>query len=167
MSRLRFLASAAVAGMLFATAVPAVAAAPERSGPFATSGFFVVDCGEFAASVSYNVTTRYTRFSNSRGEVTKVQQFSSDPADVWMNLETQEAIVVRTRLVETWDAKTGQLTVVGFRYIANESGDGTTLQEVGRIVYSDQTERDVVSKAGQHQVFTEDLFGPALCDALG
>lgn len=166
MSHLRFLAPVALTGILFASAAPASAAAPEHFGPFEGSGSFTADCGSFTASGSGYGSTRFTRFSDGNGEVTRIQQFVYAPADTWTNLTTGKTIVVRAHFVQTWDAKTGHLTVTGFRYLVNEAGEGVTVQEVGRIVYRDETEQEVVSMAGQHQVYSWDLIGPALCGAL-
>ncbi|MET3176626.1 UNVERIFIED_ORG: hypothetical protein ABIB52_004501 [Arthrobacter sp. UYCu721] len=166
MSPLRFLAPVAVAGLLLTSAGAASAAPPEHFGPFVESGSFVADCGDFDASITGTVSTRYNRFTDADGNVTSVQQFVSAPADTWINLETGKTIVVRAHFVQTWNAETGTLTIVGFRYLVNETGDGVTVQEVGHIVYTDRTEQEVISMAGQHEVYSEELIGPALCGAL-
>ena len=41
-----------------------------------------------------------------------------------------------------------------------------TVQEVGRIVYTDRTEQEIVSMAGQHELDSWDLIEPTLCGAL-
>jgi hypothetical protein len=156
----------AVIGMLFASAAPASAAPPERFGPFEGSGSFTADCGSFLASISGYGSTRFTRFTDAKGDVTRIQQFVYAPADTWNNLTTDKTIVVRAHFVQTWDAGTGNLTIVGFRYLVNEQSKGVTVQEVGRIVYTNQTEQEVISMAGQHQIYSFDLIGPVLCGAL-
>jgi hypothetical protein len=166
MSRLRFLAPVAVAAMVFASASPASAAAPEHFGPFVESGTGIADCGGFEASISGTVSTRYTRFSDAEGNITGLKQFVSAPADTWTNLTTGKSIVVRAHFVQTWDAATGNLTIVGFRYVVNEVGGGVTVQEVGRIVYADRTEQEILSMAGHHDISNWDLIGPVLCGAL-
>ncbi|PTT70200.1 hypothetical protein [Arthrobacter sp. HMWF013] len=166
MSRLRFQAPVAVAGILFASAGSASAAAPEHFGPDVQSGTGIADCGDFDASISGTVSTRYTVFKDADGNVTGFKQFVSAPADTWTNLETQKSIVVRGHFVQTWDAESSNLTVVGFRYVVNEASEGVTVQEVGRIVYADQSEQEILAMAGQHDISNWDLIGPVLCGAL-
>ncbi|MFJ5860661.1 hypothetical protein ACIQCM_04500 [Pseudarthrobacter sp. NPDC092439] len=166
MTLLRFLAPAAAAVMVLASAAPGAAAAPEQFGPFEESYSFTVDCGPFDVAISGTASTRYTRFTDSEGNVTRVQQFVSAPADTWVNLTSQESIVVRGNFLQTWDASNGQLAIVGFRYLVNEPGDGVTVQEVGRIIYADRTELEVISMTGQHEVYSEELIGPAFCGEL-
>ena len=60
MTRLRPLAP--VAGMLPPRAGTALAAPPERFGPEVEQFSDVVDCGDFDASITGTVTTRYTVF---------------------------------------------------------------------------------------------------------
>lgn len=166
MFQLRSLTPVATAIMLLASAGVAAADAPEHFGPFEGSGSFTVDCRAFEASVSGSGSYRATRFTDSNGNVTRIQEFISAPADTWVNLDTQKSIVVRGHFVQTWDARTDTLTVVGFRYLVNEAGDGVTVQEVGRIVYADRTEQEVISMTGQHELYSEELIGPALCGEL-
>lgn len=166
MSHLGFLAPITAAGMLFASAGAATAAPPEHFGPFEGSGSFTADCGPFLAYVSGYGSTRFTRFTDANGDVTRIQQFVYAPADTWTNLTTGKTIAVRAHFVQTLDARTGSLTIVGFRYLVSEVGDGVTVQEVGRIVYADETEQDLLSMAGQHHIYSFDLIGPVLCGAL-
>ncbi|MHA7279850.1 hypothetical protein ACX80H_08875 [Arthrobacter sp. MDT2-2] len=166
MSPLRFLTPLAIAATLLVSANSASAAAPERLGPFEDFGTFEIDCGSFKASGFGDISTRFTRFTDSEGNITKIQQFVSAPADTWVNLSTQKTIVIRGRFIQTWDAATGDLTIVGFRYLVNERGEGVTIQEVGRIVYTDRTEQEVISMAGQHELYRAELIDPAICSAL-
>ncbi|OAE02463.1 hypothetical protein [Arthrobacter sp. OY3WO11] len=166
MSHLRFLTPVAVAGLLFATAGTAVAAPPEHFGPFEQLGSGIAVCDDFDALVVVNESTRYTLFRDEAGDVKSFKQHVSAPANTWINLTTGKTIVVRAHFVQTWDAKSGNLTVVGFRHLVNEQGDGVTVQDVGRIVYADQTQEEILSMAGQHDISNWGLISPALCDAL-
>lgn len=166
MSPLRFLSPLVIAAVLLVSANGASAAPPERFGPFEDFGTFDIDCGSFEALGSGDISTRFTRFTDSEGNVTRIQQFVSAPADTWVNPGTQKTIVIRGRFIQTWDAATGDLTIVGFRYLVNERGEGVTIQEVGRIVYTDRTEQEVISMAGQHELYRAELIDPAICSAL-
>lgn len=166
MFRVRFLAPVAVAGFLFGSAGPATAAPPEHFGPYVGSGSFTGDCGAFLICGSGTGSVRYLVFKDADGNVTGFKQFVSAPADTWINLTTGKSIVIRAHFVQTWDAESGNLTIVGFRYFVNETGAGATVQEVGRIVYSDQSEQEIMSMAGKHDISNFELIGPVLCGAL-
>ncbi|MGM9473515.1 hypothetical protein ACS5PJ_16120 [Pseudarthrobacter sp. YS3] len=166
MSRLRFLAPVAVAAMVFISAGAATAAPPEHVGPEEGSGTFTDSCGSFIVSGSGSGSTRYTVFKDAAGNITGFKQFVSAPADTWTNQTTGKTIVIRAHFVQTWDAETRNLTIVGFRYFVNEAGAGATVQEVGRIVYADRTEQEILSMAGRHDISNWDLIGPVLCSAL-
>lgn len=166
MTHLRFLAPVAVMGMLLASAAPASAAPPEHRGPFVESGAVTVDCGAFDATINFTETRRSIWFTDADGNVTGIKRFVSAPDDTWVNLTTGKTIYVRGNFVQTWDVATGTVTITGFRYLVTEPGAGVTVQEVGRIVYTDQTEQEILSEAGQHNVTSEEEIGREFCGSL-
>lgn len=168
--RLILLAPAVVLASVVLTASPAAAEAPDHFGPFTETGTINVDCGDFDATITGTATRRATLFYDSDGAIIRVQEFVSAPRDVWENTETGARIVVRGQFKQTYnrvgDTDVFDVTITGFRYMVNEPGAGVTVQEVGRIVYSDFTEEDVVSMAGQHDLYDGRTVGPTFCDAI-
>ena len=166
MSCYRFLAPVAAVGLALSSAGPAAAAAPQHFGPFTNSGSVTVDCGGFDASISYTEIRRSIRYTDSAGHVTAIKRFTSAPDDTWINLSTGKTIHVRGNFVQTLDFTTGSVTITGYRYLVTEPGTGVTVQEVGRIVYTDETEQEILNEAGQHNVTSEEEIGSAFCGAL-
>lgn len=166
MTRLRFLAPIAVAGLMLTSECPASANPPGHFGPFVNSDSFTVDCGDFDATINFTETRRAVRYTDSDGNVTSIKRFVSAPNDTWTNLTTGKTILVRANFIQTWDAATGTVTITGFRYLVNETGGGVTVQEVGRIIYTDETEQEILSEAGQHNVTSEQEIGQEFCGAL-
>lgn len=168
--RLILLAPAVALASVALTASPAAAAAPDHVGPFTETGTAVVDCGDFDATITGTVTRKATLFYDSDGTLVRVQEFVSAPRDVWENTDTGATIVVRGQFTQTYnrvdDSDVFDVTITGFRYLVNEPGTGVTTQEVGRIVYRDFTEQDVVSMAGQHDLYDGRTVEPTFCDAI-
>jgi hypothetical protein len=155
---------------VFLRAEAAAASPPEHIGPFEGTGQFTVDCGTFEASVSGTGTFRETVFFDDNGDVIRLQQFIRAPSDVWTNTTTGKTIEVRGEFQQTynWVPARGEytVTVVGHRYLVNEPGSGVTVQEVGRIVYADPSEKAVLTMAGQHDLAQAARIEPVFCARL-
>ena len=63
---------------------------------------------------------------------------------------------------------TDELTksVIGFRYLVNEPGEGVTVRDVGRITYGDLEQTIVAWQAGKHDLALDAQFQPTFCAAL-
>jgi hypothetical protein len=154
-----------------ALAGPAHAAGPVHLGPFHDQGEFTVDCGDFEASVSGTVTTWFTIWTDDAGEVTKFFMRVLAPADTWTNTTTGASIVVRGEFVQTAERVPGTtdewtVTVRGHRYMVNEPGEGLILADVGRIVYGNLDEDDILSAAGRHDLALPQEVEPRICAAI-
>jgi hypothetical protein len=154
-----------------ALAGPAHAAGPVHLGPFHDQGEFTVDCGDFEASVAGTVTTWFTIWTDDAGEVTKFFMRVLAPADTWTNTTTGASIVVRGEFVQTAERVPGTtdewtVTVRGHRYMVNEPGEGLILADVGRIVYGNLDEDDILSAAGRHDLALPQEVEPRICAAI-
>lgn len=167
----RLLVAVAALAAFTALAGPAHAAAPLHFGPFQDQAEFTVDCGDFEASVSGTSTTWFTIWTGDAGEIAKFFMRVIAPADTWTNTTTGASIVVRGEFAQTAEGVPGSagewlVTVTGHRYMVNEPGEGLVLADVGRIVYGDLDEDDILTAAGRHDLALPDEVEPRICAAI-
>jgi hypothetical protein len=167
----RLLAALAALAATAALAGPAHAAGPLHFGPFHGQTDFTADCGDFEASVSGPITTWFTVWTDDAGEITKLFMRVIAPGDTWTNTTTGASIVVRGEFVQTAARVPGTadewlVTVRGHRYMVNEPGEGLVLADVGRIVYGNVEEDDILTAAGRHDLALPDEVEPRLCAAI-
>ena len=164
---------AAVAALAACTALagPAHAVSPLHFGPFHDQTDFTADCGDFDASVSGTSTTWFTIWTDDAGEITKFFMRVLAPADTWTNTTTGASIVVRGEFVQTAKRVPGTadewlVTVNGHRYMVNSPGEGLVLADVGRIVYGNLDEDDILTAAGRHDLALPEEVEPRICAAI-
>lgn len=162
-----------VAAAALALVAPGAASAssPLRLGPFTDSYDFVAtSCPGFDVRVQGTETFTVSVYFDEAGGIERVVRRDSAPHDILTNTVTGASIVVRAQFDETMTPIPGTdeatKTVVGFRYLVDEPGEGAIIRDVGRITYGDFEQTVVLWEAGEHDLALEADFDPTFCAAL-
>ena len=153
------------------TAVPVSANTQVRFGPNTYDYDFIgFNCDGFDIQIAGTGTDRATLFFDGSGNVLKLAIYGRFPHDVLTNTVTGRSIIVRAEFSEFIEPIPGtdefSKTVVGFRYMVNEPGSGTTIQEVGRISFADVQQLVVTFQAGKHDLALDEALLGTFCSAL-
>jgi len=153
------------------TAVPVSASAPVRFGPNTYDYNFIgFNCDGFDIQIAGAGTDRATVFFDGSGNVVKFAIYGRFPHDVLTNTVTGRSVIVRAEFNEFFEPIPGtdefSKTVVGFRYMVNEPGSGTTIKEVGKISFADLQQLVVTFQAGKHDLALDEALLGAFCTTL-
>jgi hypothetical protein len=168
---IRSLAIVALLATAALTATPVSANTQERFGPTSYDYTFIgFNCLGFDIVIHGTGTDRATVFFGGSGEISKVIYDGRFPHDVLTNSATGRSIVVRGEFQEFIEPVPGtdqfMKTVVGFRYMVNAPGTGSTIREVGRISFADLEQTIITFQAGKHDLALDVALSPTFCAAL-
>jgi len=153
-------ALAGVVAVALAAVGVALAQPPSHLQDSFTFGPFIQDCGtfdiEFEGSGEVHGTEYYDRDGNAIRIVAHVRITETD-----VNTTTLKTLVVRSVYTEVFDLVAGTYTVNGMRYMSNDPGSGSALQDTGRITFNPDGSVDI---HGPHEVF--DTQAAIFCEAL-
>jgi hypothetical protein len=163
------LAVPAIAAVLAAVLLPSArAAGPDQFGPFEDTYDFTVDCGSFDATIA-GVSRTWVTVWGDGTTVDRLLMRVLAPADTLTNTTTGRSVVVRGEFSETAERigdDEWRVTVRGHRYMVNEPGKGLVIADVGRIVYGNLEEDDVLSAAGRHELAQPAEVEPRICELV-
>ena len=156
---MKLFALAGVASAALIAVGVAAAQTPEQSqSTFDYAGS--QDCGAFVIEYEGAGTARETVYFDGEGNPIRIQvQAKLSETDV--NTTTLKSLVVRSVYTEVFDLVAGTFTISGMRFMSNDSGYGSALQDTGRIAFNPDGSVDI---HGPHEVF--ETQGEIFCEAL-
>jgi hypothetical protein len=142
-----------------AAASPASATRPV-SQAFAFSEYEPVPCDGYAALLLRDIDGTETLFLDD-DEVIRVQVILRMDGSV-TNATTDETVGIRGHWIFVADLVRGTWTFDGQVFMANDPGDGTLIQDTGRLSFD--FEDNLLLDAGPHEAV--ELGGQVFCDAV-